>query len=106
MNERLAVIGSNSFSGAQFVDVCVREGLEVLGLSRSSEPIDAFLPYRWHSHPGSFRFEQSDLNQDLDRIIQLLKAFKPAYVVNFAAQGMVAESWENPDHWYQTNVLV
>ena len=26
-------------------------------------------------------------------------------VVNFAAQGMVAESWLNPTHWYRTNVL-
>ena len=26
-------------------------------------------------------------------------------VVNFAAQGMVAQSWLNPEHWYQTNVM-
>jgi dTDP-glucose 4,6-dehydratase len=25
--------------------------------------------------------------------------------VNFAAQGMVAESWLNPTHWYNTNVV-
>ena len=25
--------------------------------------------------------------------------------MNFAAQGMVAESWLNPNHWYRTNVL-
>jgi len=25
--------------------------------------------------------------------------------VNFAAQGMVAQSWLNPEHWYQTNVM-
>jgi dTDP-glucose 4,6-dehydratase len=25
--------------------------------------------------------------------------------VNFAAQGMVAESWLNPTHWYKTNVV-
>ena len=26
-------------------------------------------------------------------------------IVNFAAQGMVAESWLNPTHWYKTNVV-
>ena len=26
-------------------------------------------------------------------------------MVNFAAQGMVAESWLNPTHWYRTNVV-
>ncbi len=26
-------------------------------------------------------------------------------MVNFAAQGMVAQSWQNPEHWYRTNTL-
>ena len=30
---------------------------------------------------------------------------QPELVVNFAAQGMVAESWLNPTHWYRTNVV-
>ena len=30
---------------------------------------------------------------------------KAKYIVNFAAQGMVAESWKNPEQWYQTNVV-
>jgi len=34
-----------------------------------------------------------------------LDEFKPAAVVNFAAQGMVAQSWLHPEHWYQTNVI-
>ena len=28
---------------------------------------------------------------------------RPEAVVNFAAQSEVAPSWENPDHWFQTN---
>ena len=35
----------------------------------------------------------------------MLKKEKPAFVVNFAAQSMVAQSWENPDHWFMTNVV-
>ena len=31
--------------------------------------------------------------------------FKPEYIVNFAAQGMVAESWNDPTHWYKTNIV-
>jgi len=37
--------------------------------------------------------------------MQTIKKFQPEYVVNFAAQGMVAQSWETPEHWYQTNVV-
>ena len=107
MNGRIAVVGSNSFSGASFVRTCLEQGLEVLGTSRSAEPAPAFLPYRWlpTAQQKGFRFLQADLNLDLDRLMAAFDEFKPAAVVNFAAQGMVAQSWLHPEHWYQTNVI-
>jgi dTDP-glucose 4,6-dehydratase len=107
MNEKIAVIGSNSFSGASFVRHCLEQGLEVLGASRSPEPARCFLPYRWlpAAQQQGFRFCQCDLNHDLDRLMAALDEFQPAWVVNFAAQGMVAQSWLQPEHWYQTNVV-
>jgi dTDP-glucose 4,6-dehydratase len=107
MSDRIAIIGSNSFSGASFARHCLQEGIEVLGLSRSAEPAACFLPYRWISaaDQARLRFVQADLNLDLARLLVELDAFAPAMVVNFAAQGMVAQSWLNPEHWYQTNVM-
>jgi dTDP-glucose 4,6-dehydratase len=107
MSERIAIIGSNSFSGASFARHCLAEGLEVLGLSRSHEPSASFLPYRWlpAEAQSRWRFVQADLNQDPERVMAALDAFAPSMVVNFAAQGMVAQSWLNPEHWYQTNVM-
>jgi dTDP-glucose 4,6-dehydratase len=107
MSERIAVIGSNSFSGASFVRHCLAQGLEVIGASRSAEPARCFLPYRWlpAEQQQGFRFIQADLNHDLDALMRELDAFQPAWVVNFAAQGMVAQSWQQPGHWYQTNVV-
>jgi dTDP-glucose 4,6-dehydratase len=77
----------------------------VTGLSRSKEPHTAFLPYKWTSHSGNFQFIQADLNKDLEKIMSLVASEKPEFVVNFAAQSMVAESWQNPDHWFMTNVV-
>jgi dTDP-glucose 4,6-dehydratase len=37
--------------------------------------------------------------------MDLIENERPAHVVNFAAQSMVAESWKNPDHWFLTNVV-
>lgn len=105
MNKRFLVIGSNSFSGAYFVNELLEKGNEVLGVSRSIEPHQVFLPYKWQSHTGDFSFRQIDINHQLEDLIQLVKDLKPEYVVNFAAQGMVAQSWEAPEHWYQTNVV-
>lgn len=107
MHPRIAIIGSNSFSGASFARHCLAEGFEVLGLSRSEEPHPAFLPYRWlpDDAQSRFRFVRADLNSDLPELMVTLNAFRPALVVNFAAQGMVAQSWERPGDWYRTNVI-
>jgi dTDP-glucose 4,6-dehydratase len=102
--ETIFVIGSNSFSGASFVDFALNQGVKVIGTSRSPEPIDALLPYKWRDHED-FAFHQLDLNKDLDSIKGLLHDIKPKYVINFAAQSMVGESWQHPEDWFMTNVV-
>ena len=104
MIEKIVVIGSNSFSGAHFVDFAFEEGLEVIGISRSVEPHAVFLPYK-NKQNLKFKFYQMDLNHDLSKIMEIIYAFEPDYVVNFAAQSMVGESWAHPEHWFQTNVV-
>jgi len=102
--EKFLVIGSNSFSGAHFVAGALRAGAEVVGTSRSAEPNDVFLPYKWMPHER-FTFHALDLNHDLDAIESVARAFEAPYIVNFAAQSMVAQSWANPDHWFMTNTV-
>lgn len=101
----VCVLGSNSFSGASFIDFLLRQGVRVLGMSRSPEAHPVFLPYRWSRHDAEFRFYQCDLNVDLDRLMGIINAERPEYVVNFAAQSMVGESWKHPEHWFMTNVV-
>lgn len=98
------VIGSNSFSGATFVDYALRREARVIGASRSAEPISAFLPYKWRDH-SNFAFHRFDLNHDLADIMALIRREQPGYVVNFAAQSMVAESWQHPADWFMTNAV-
>jgi dTDP-glucose 4,6-dehydratase len=105
MNERFLVIGSNSFSGAYFVKYLLENGHRVLGVSRSAEPAEVMLPYKSLADQYRFTFHQIDINHQLDELVTLAKAFQTEYVVNFAAQGMVAQSWDSPQDWYQTNVV-
>lgn len=104
MSEKIAVIGSNSFSGAHFVDYALAEGREVIGMSRSPEPNAVFLPYKSRQN-ANFQFYQLDLNHDLEQLMRVVHEFQPEYVVNFAAQSMVGESWQYPEHWFQTNTV-
>ena len=102
---KVAVFGSNSFSGSDFIDLLLEGGkYSVVGISRSREKSALFLPYKRHK-TEDFRFHQLDLNNDMDSIIELLDSFEPEYVVNFAAQSEVAPSWENPRQWFQTNAV-
>ncbi|MFQ5451078.1 MAG: NAD-dependent epimerase/dehydratase family protein [Nitrospinaceae bacterium] len=103
MPEKIVVIGSNSFSGASFMSFAQEKGFEVIGISRSPLPDPVFLPRGFSGK--QMEFHQLDLNHDLDRIMSVIDSKKPEYVVNFAAQGMVAQSWEHPDHWFMTNVV-
>lgn len=103
--QRVIVIGSNSFSGSDFIDLLLEKGsYEVLGLSRSPEKTSLFLPYK-KRNLKNFRFEQIDLNSDFERLEKLIDDFQAPTIVNFAAQSEVAPSWDNPHHWFQTNAV-
>lgn len=106
MDYRFLIIGSNSFSGSSMVRYLLGHGHDVLGVSRSDQPHDVFLPYKWTIEgQNRFCFEKIDLNHDLNLLMELILTHKPEYIINFAAQGMVGQSWQIPEHWYQTNVL-
>ncbi len=103
--QRYAVIGSNSFAGAAFVARAVGDEAEVIGFNRSPENSQIFLPYKQSKNAGRYTFHQADINHDLPKILGHLESFRPQVVVDFAGQGMVAESWLNPSQWYTTNIV-
>ena len=39
------------------------------------------------------------------KLLKLLEAIKIEYIVDFLGQGMVEQSWDNPEHWIETNIL-
>jgi dTDP-glucose 4,6-dehydratase len=103
--KKILVLGSNSFAGSVFVDECLNANMNVVGVNRSSEQHPAFLPVKANSRIADYDFYQMNINEDQDALQTLIASFKPNVVVDYAAQSMVAESWDNPDHWYLTNIV-
>lgn len=102
---KVAVLGSNSFSGSDFIDLLLEKGgYRILGVSRSLEKSPVSLPYLARRQ-DNFRFLRADLNRDLDLLLSALDDLKPEIVVNFAAQSEVAPSWQHPEHWFETNTV-
>jgi dTDP-glucose 4,6-dehydratase len=103
---KVLVLGANSFSGQDFVDLLLdRPHYAVIGLSRSPERSRTFLGYKQRRNLTSFYYHQLDMNNESAKLLELLDAERPEYVVNFAAQSEVAPSWEHPEHWFETNTV-
>ena len=106
--KKIAIIGSNSFSGSHLVDYFLENtDCKIVGISRSQEYSAIFLPYLYKKkrRPIRLAFYQMDINKDLRQIINLIDSEKPEVIINFAAQGNVQYSWTNPEHWFRTNCL-
>lgn len=100
------VIGSNAFSGQDFIDLLLAEtDGEVIGTSRSAEYPAFRLRYKERADLSRYRFVKADMNRDMEALLATLDAEKPDYIVNFAAQSEVGPSWEHPEHWFETNTV-
>ncbi len=104
MSKTFLVIGSNSFSGSNFIKLILEKNFKVIAVSRSNELNKKYLNYKVSTKLKQLKFYKYDLNKDLQKINKILKKYKPKYVVNYAAQGMVEQSWNNPEDWYFTNL--
>ncbi|MBI2360883.1 MAG: NAD-dependent epimerase/dehydratase family protein, partial [Deltaproteobacteria bacterium] len=103
---KVVVLGANSFSGQDFIDLLLDDpAYDVVGVSRSPERSALFLRYKLRTGPLRYCYVRLDVNSDMPKLLQLLDAERPAYIVNFAAQSEVGPSWDHPEHWFQTNTV-
>jgi dTDP-glucose 4,6-dehydratase len=102
----VVVLGANSFSGQDFVDLLLDDPqYKVIGVSRSRERSETFLRYRRRPDLACYTYQQLDMNRDMTALLDLLDREQPEYIVNFAAQSEVAPSWDHPEHWFETNTV-
>lgn len=105
MLKKFLVIGSNSFSGSHFINFVLEKKYKVIGVSRSKEYNNVFLPYKNSKYLKNFKFHKIDINKEAGKIVQIILNKRITHVVNFSSQSMVGQSWDNPVDWYNTNVV-
>ncbi len=103
--KKIIVLGSNSFAGSCYIDYLLNKNYQVYGFSRSKEPAKILLKYKYNKNFKNFKFIRFDINKNLNLLKNFLEKNKVDYIIDFIGQGMVAESWLNPHHWYKTNIL-
>ena len=101
MKNNVFIIGSNSFSAGSFINLLLKKKYNVYGVSRSDINNKCFLNF--NKDHNNFTFYKLNINTNQKKIINLIKKHKPKYIVNYASQSMVAESWQNSKDWFYTN---
>ena len=101
----ILILGSNSFSGSVLTKLLLENNSNVIGINRSQE---ISLPYRSYFESGNIEnFQNFELgsNYEPKDVIEICKEKRIDSIVNFAAQSMVAQSWDSPWDWYETNCV-
>ncbi len=97
------VIGSNCFTGCHIVDALLENpDNRVLGISRSPEYKDLYLPYRQKA-TDNFSFHQIDVVRQFEQLQRLLDEVKPHVVINVAALSEVVLSNHRPVEYFDIN---
>jgi dTDP-glucose 4,6-dehydratase len=102
MKAKIAILGSHSFSGNAYA-AQVLKNEPCITVSRSSDLLpqfDARLKTNFQEQKLVW-----NMNHDSNEIIKRLQENGTTTIVNFAAQSMVGQSWQNPEDWYEANVL-
>ena len=100
------VIGSNSFTGSWMVDELLAnpENL-IIGISRSPEKGEFYLPYKTHQLDSKFLFHQCHIVREFERLMKIIDDFQPDFIINYAAETEVYQSHLTPVEYFETNTL-
>ena len=102
---KILILGSGSFAGQALFSNLLDSGYEVIGINRSTPKSSNYWHWikRYRKHIEKYWFE-INLHKDPEFVTEKIKFFQPTHIIDFMGQGMVAQSWDDPALWYETNL--
>jgi dTDP-glucose 4,6-dehydratase len=101
--KKILVLGCSSFGGSAFVNFMLDKNFFVIGTYRRKKNI-LYQPHLKNKNKVNFIDYKIDFDKDLFAIIEIVKKYKPEYIIDFASICMVNESWNNPDVYIKSNL--
>ena len=101
--KRVFITGSTGFKGSWLSYILKLNGAEVMGYALPS-PVES----RSHYSDLNLKDKIDQVEGDItnrNKLISIVKDFKPDYVFHLAAQALVRPSYEDPFHTFETNVM-
>ena len=102
---KILILGSGSFAGQALFSNLLDSGYEVIGINRSAPKSAYHWPWtiRYRNYIDKYWFE-INLHKDPDFVGEKINYFQPSHIIDLMGQGMVAQSWDDPNLWYETNL--
>ncbi len=96
---RILITGIAGFVGRHLIKYLTTEGNhEILGIDLN------FKNFNLDNYSGKIELLEADLT-DRQRILSIIKKFKPQQIYHLAAQSSVSYSWDNPVETFRINVF-
>ena len=101
----ILILGLNSFSGSVAATKFLELGFEVIGINRSREISPPYRAYSGSKNLAKLNIFELGSNYSASVIVEICEEKNISTVLNFTAQSMVAQSWNYPWDWYETNCV-
>ncbi len=102
MRTKVLILGSSSFAGSSFLNFLLKKKkYEILGTYNSKKNLNKLI---FKDKLDKFQLIKLDLNREKNSLLKIIKAFKPAYIFDFASVCMVNESWDDPNYYFKVNL--
>lgn len=97
------ILGAGSFAGQAYLSHLLNLGVEVYAVNRSIPRSSYMWPWLNNHNVSNLWFNFNIVDNFTD-IMNVLDTVKPNVVIDFMGQGMVAQSWNDPALWFDTNI--
>ena len=102
---KILILGSGSFAGQAIFSNLLDSGYEVFGINRSLPK--SFHHWNWIKKYGNEIkkcWYKINIHKNPTSLIEKINYLQPTHIIDFMGQGMVAQSWDDPMLWYETNI--
>ncbi len=102
---KILILGSGSFAGQALFSNLLDDGYEVFGINRS-------IPKSHHHWNWIKKYRKKinkcwyklNIHKNPNLLVEKINYLQPTHIIDFMGQGMVAQSWDDPMLWYETNI--
>ena len=102
MKTKVLILGGSSFAGSNFINFLIqKKKYNILGTYNSKKNLKKLI---FKNSLDKFKLIKLDLSIENNKLLKIIKSFKPEYIFDFASVCLVNESWDTPNYYFKVNL--